>query len=332
MSSFAIGDEVSLPQGHRAILRWIGRIPGKSPIEYAGVEVIGPAAERLGKHSGEHEGVQYFETKIPNTGLFVTYTQLVSANIRTPRIGTMSPPIGSTSVFLSPGLKTPSRDQRDFKDGFVRSPLAAKSPSNFQVQNFDENTHASSNDSIYLSLDTPSSSSASAQLEKMREQRDIERKKHEEQRTEYRQTLMSMNEKVEDLKKNFNKKIEGIKAEYEGKLRNARRTSSLMIQPGGSEMEEQKLALANMQNTLISERTEKQEEIDGLKSELENVRKLLGSADDLESLAGDLAKSEKQLKEIQSQVEEIDHLKEQVGELKSRNTYLELIVQKPNYQ
>lgn len=322
MSSFQIGDEVALPQGHRAILRWIGRIPGKSPIEYAGVEVIGAAATRLGKHSGCHDGVQYFKTEVPNTGLFVTFTQLVSANIKTPRLtGTGSNPgspgYAKATVFRSPGLKSPTRDQANQSPLMVRSPA----PAGLQVK-VNENARARTPAEISPFDGAPA---LQLQLEKMREQRELERTNHEKQRAEYRQTLLSMNEKVEDLKTKFALKIEELKADYETKLRNARRTSSLMIQPGGSEVEEQRLALANMQNKLIAERSEKQDQIDRLTRELDNVRKLLGSTEDLETLAGDLAKSEQQLKELRSQLDEVENLKAEIAELRARNSELELL-------
>lgn len=317
MSSFAIGDEVSLPQGHRAILRWIGRLPGRTPVEFAGVEVIGDVAQQLGKHSGTCDGVQYFETEVPNTGLFVAFTQLVSANIKTPRFSSNpgSPVHPNTSLFRSPGLKTPGRSP--LKTSYGSTIAANDNASPFSSDS--GSVQASENASVEL---------LSAQLQKMQEQRDLERQNHEKQRADYRQTLINVNGKVEELKKKFEAKIQELKAEHEVKLRSARRSSSLLIQPGASEVEEQRLALANMQNKLIQERTEKQDEIERLTLELENFKKLQGPNEDLERFVEDLAKSEQELKQLRSQLDNVDELKTEISNLRTRNLDLEMSLDK----
>lgn len=73
-----VGDSVTLPGGQTAILKFIGKIQGK-PGEYAGVELVGDDASQ-GKHSGSFNGITYFTTSQPNSGLFITYSKLIGAN------------------------------------------------------------------------------------------------------------------------------------------------------------------------------------------------------------------------------------------------------------
>lgn len=119
-----IGDSVLLPQGQHGILRWTGRIQGK-PIEYAGVELTGPDAA-LGKHSGEYEGRKYFEVSKPGSGLFVSYSKLVSANVQTPlsRLGNSRlPALGPRrppSAMRSPGRASPARAPTTNNDEVVK--------------------------------------------------------------------------------------------------------------------------------------------------------------------------------------------------------------------
>lgn len=265
MSTFSIGDEVMLPQGRQAILRWVGRIPGRPPTEYAGVEVIGPEAAKLGKHSGSYGGQQYFQTEVPGAGLFVSYTQLVSANIRAPRL---QPNNETSSVFGSP-----------------RSP---RSPRRERV-------------------DSPTKKAIS-----------------QDTRSFFRDALKAANAKVMELSIEFETQLKQAKAQHEAQLQQARRSSQMLASPGGSEVEEQRLALAAMQNKLIQERAERQEEIDSLKRELQQLRKVSGSVEDLETLVGDLAKYEEELTKLRSEVNEMDKLKDENRSLRSQNATLEL--------
>lgn len=108
MSLLTIGSKVDLPQGQVGVLKWTGRIPDRGNIEYAGVEVLGPEASRLGRHSGEYRGRKYFETSAPGTGLFLSYSQLISANIKTPRSYRPHSPAKSPSrPTLSPAPPSP---------------------------------------------------------------------------------------------------------------------------------------------------------------------------------------------------------------------------------
>ncbi|CAN6596269.1 hypothetical protein TRVA0_001S02520 [Trichomonascus vanleenenianus] len=79
-ASLSIGDPVTLPNGEHGILRYVGKVQGK-PGEYAGVELVGEF-ESQGKHSGTFEGVSYFQTARPNTGLFIVYSKLIASTSR----------------------------------------------------------------------------------------------------------------------------------------------------------------------------------------------------------------------------------------------------------
>lgn len=75
--SLSVGDSVILPEGQTGILKYIGKVQGK-PGEYAGVELTGEW-EQYGRHSGTFNGVSYFTTSKPNTGLFITYSKLIGS-------------------------------------------------------------------------------------------------------------------------------------------------------------------------------------------------------------------------------------------------------------
>uniref|UniRef100_A0A060TAJ1 ARAD1D24376p n=1 Tax=Blastobotrys adeninivorans TaxID=409370 RepID=A0A060TAJ1_BLAAD len=75
--SLNVGDSVTLPEGQTGILKYIGKVQGK-PGEFAGVELTGEW-EQYGRHSGTFNGVSYFTTSKPNTGLFITYSKLIGS-------------------------------------------------------------------------------------------------------------------------------------------------------------------------------------------------------------------------------------------------------------
>lgn len=318
MSTIAVGDEVALPQGHRAILRWIGRIPGRTPVEYAGVEVLGPDAEQLGKHSGTYQGQQLFKTSRPGTGLFVSYTQLVGANVKSSRVET---PRASRSVaVMSPAAY----------DTISPSPRYHKPPM-MRAQSLMTGTGA---EDANLIADDASSKSMAGQLEqlrveceKLREDRLADRKAFEMKRADFRETLRVVNERLGQYSSEYEVRVAEIRDEYEMKLKSARRSSSLMANAGGSEVQEQRLALAAMQNKLVSERSEKQQEIDKLKRELAHVRQVNGGAEDLEGLVADLSSMEQQLKDMRSKVDQMDVLQRELEGVRIRNAELELAVQ-----
>ena len=76
----AVGTQVTVPgsRGH-GILRYYGPIDGKAGV-FGGIELIGPLATSRGKNSGNVDGVQYFDVKIPQTGLFIPWERLRSSN------------------------------------------------------------------------------------------------------------------------------------------------------------------------------------------------------------------------------------------------------------
>ncbi|AOA61857.1 Interface between microtubules and kinetochore protein [Komagataella phaffii CBS 7435] len=73
-----LGSEIVLPGGERAILKFVGNVESKSGI-FAGVELIGQMSGK-GKNSGEFKNVQYFTTKVPNSGIFLPYQRLLETS------------------------------------------------------------------------------------------------------------------------------------------------------------------------------------------------------------------------------------------------------------
>lgn len=300
MSTFAIGDEVTIPQGHKAILRWIGRIPGKGPSEYAGVEVIGPESQMLGKHSGTFHGKNYFQTSQPGTGLFISYTQLVSANVKTPRFPPPHSNGNASNTSLSGIRPTPpspiphttdfGSPNRSMSPGFRQYDFSQQQQ---QVQQLQQQVQQLNNQIETLQ----------ALIQKERTQKDT-------QRNEYRMIIEGINGKVSGMTAEYESRLKDLTNSYEQKLKQARR-SSLVTSPD-SELDEQRLALASMQNKLISERQEKQREIEDLRREVASLQKAAGSAEDLESLAKELSKYEEALR---SQSQETTSSKQEVSRL-----------------
>lgn len=304
MSTFAIGDEVTIPQGHKAILRWIGRIPGKGPSEYAGVEVIGPQSQTLGKHSGTFHGKNYFQTSQPGSGLFISYTQLVSANIKTPRL---APPDSNASLNgnasntslsgIRPSPPSPIPHSSEFG-----SPNRSISPV-FRNYDFSQQQQQFQQQQQQVQQLNNQIESLQALIQKERAQKDT-------QRNEYRMIIDGINGKVSGMTADYEARLRDLTNSYEQKLKQARR-SSLVSSPE-SELDEQRLALASMQNKLISERQQKQKEIEDLQREVASLQKAAGSAEDLESLAKELSKYEEALR---SQSQETTDSKQEVSRL-----------------
>lgn len=88
------------PSGY---LRYVGPVEGK-PGTFAGVELVGENASVLGKNSGDVDGIRYFRTLHPHTGLFVPYLKLMGANLtsRTPVRTTRTNSVKSKSDHSSP--------------------------------------------------------------------------------------------------------------------------------------------------------------------------------------------------------------------------------------
>ncbi|KAF5099890.1 hypothetical protein D0Z00_001482 [Geotrichum galactomycetum] len=112
LPNLALGDQVQLPDGQQAILRYVGPIESKNG-EYAGIELIDEWANQ-GLHSGEYRGVQYFETSQPGSGLFIPYLKLLNAQTPLPQlasphkiVSTKRNPVASSKIplFASPRAK-----------------------------------------------------------------------------------------------------------------------------------------------------------------------------------------------------------------------------------
>ncbi|KAG7889008.1 hypothetical protein KL936_003395 [Ogataea polymorpha] len=102
--SIQVGHRVVIPGGGEAYVRYVGRVRNKSGT-FAGVELIGESVSK-GKNSGDVDGVFYFKTKIPKSGLFLPYHKLVQANTSPLR------PVSQASVLNSPNKAPHDLDQR----------------------------------------------------------------------------------------------------------------------------------------------------------------------------------------------------------------------------
>ncbi|KAI1813372.1 hypothetical protein GGS20DRAFT_480825 [Poronia punctata] len=71
---FAVGEQVDVPGNMAGTVRFVGSVAGRKGV-FAGVELHSEYAPR-GKNSGEVDGVSYFATSIPGSGIFVPITKL----------------------------------------------------------------------------------------------------------------------------------------------------------------------------------------------------------------------------------------------------------------
>ncbi|KAI1322211.1 hypothetical protein F5Y16DRAFT_404704 [Xylariaceae sp. FL0255] len=71
---YAVGDQVDVPGGMVGTIRFVGSVAGKKGV-FAGVELLPEFAPR-GKNSGEVDGVSYFTTSAPGSGIFVPTNKL----------------------------------------------------------------------------------------------------------------------------------------------------------------------------------------------------------------------------------------------------------------
>lgn len=67
--SIAVGDSVDVPGGMHGVVQFVGSIRGKAGV-FAGVELSREYAAR-GKNNGEVDGIHYFHTSIPGSGIFL---------------------------------------------------------------------------------------------------------------------------------------------------------------------------------------------------------------------------------------------------------------------
>ncbi|ANZ74625.1 BA75_00911T0 [Komagataella pastoris] len=135
-----LGSEVVLPGGERAILKFVGNVESKSGI-FAGVELIGQMSGK-GKNSGEFQNIQYFTTKVPNSGIFLPYQRLLeTSNMQ--RLQTETPTKTKRNVYASRSPLAVSNQQGLKRSSKENSPSTVGDNEGL-VQNLKtENTHLS---------------------------------------------------------------------------------------------------------------------------------------------------------------------------------------------
>lgn len=72
---FALGDQVDVPGNMVGTVRFVGSVAGRKGV-FAGVE-LNPEYAPRGKNSGEVDGVSYFATAVPGSGIFVPLNKLL---------------------------------------------------------------------------------------------------------------------------------------------------------------------------------------------------------------------------------------------------------------
>ncbi|KAI0418004.1 hypothetical protein F5X98DRAFT_125501 [Xylaria grammica] len=75
VDDFAIGDQVDVPGNMVGTVRFVGSVAGRKGV-FAGVELHSEYAPR-GKNSGDVDGVSYFATSVPGSGIFVPINKLL---------------------------------------------------------------------------------------------------------------------------------------------------------------------------------------------------------------------------------------------------------------
>ncbi|KAF2970915.1 hypothetical protein GQX73_g2687 [Xylaria multiplex] len=72
---FAVGDQVDVPGNMVGTVRFVGSVAGRKGV-FAGVE-LHPEYALRGKNSGDVDGVSYFATSVPGSGIFVPINKLL---------------------------------------------------------------------------------------------------------------------------------------------------------------------------------------------------------------------------------------------------------------
>lgn len=289
-----VGNEVVLPQGQPAILRWMGRIDGKL-IEYAGVELTGPNATTYGKHSGEHNGRKYFSTEVPGTGLFVSYSQLVSANVQS---------VISRNVFdASPdSALSPASTLSERKN--VAAPAEIDQLEKLLAE------RSAECDRLKAQLAASDPKASDDDLHKLLEEKDQKiqsmRQAHEQKRDEFRMTISQLEMDRNAIADNYEEKLQAMADEYEHKLQS--QNSGL-----NEEIETQRTALAAMQNQMLSESEhlrEQREQLEAAQEELEKTRSSRLGDEELDAVLRQLETQEKMLNEMRESISELDELRD----------------------
>ncbi|QPG75635.1 hypothetical protein FOA43_002992 [Brettanomyces nanus] len=128
MESLMIGSLVRVQGGHEALLKYIGPVKNKQGT-FAGVELQGELQDR-GKNSGDANGIRYFDTAVPMSGLFIPFWKLLQMNgVReSPERMNMSAPRSLRSP-------TPMRMERDEEIEHLRDEIESLKVQNGEITN-----------------------------------------------------------------------------------------------------------------------------------------------------------------------------------------------------
>ncbi|KAI1455719.1 hypothetical protein F4805DRAFT_264652 [Annulohypoxylon moriforme] len=114
---FALGDTVDVPGNMSGVVRFVGSVAGRKGV-FAGVELHPDFAAR-GKNSGDVDGVSYFTTSAPGSGIFVPISKLNRRD---------APPTPSSSYSITPqGLKVANQNAVNYTPPTPSLPTFSKS-------------------------------------------------------------------------------------------------------------------------------------------------------------------------------------------------------------
>ncbi|KAI2640524.1 hypothetical protein GGS26DRAFT_164381 [Hypomontagnella submonticulosa] len=114
---FALGDSVEVPGNMTGTVRFVGSVAGRKGT-FAGVE-LHPDFVARGKNSGDVDGVSYFTTSTPGSGIFVPINKLSKQRD--------SPPTPGSAFSLTPGLKVASQNTTNYTPPTPSLPTFSKS-------------------------------------------------------------------------------------------------------------------------------------------------------------------------------------------------------------
>ncbi|KAI1096218.1 hypothetical protein F5B19DRAFT_225069 [Rostrohypoxylon terebratum] len=104
VDDYTLGDIVDVPGNMTGVVRFVGSVAGRKGI-FAGVELHPDYAAR-GKNSGDVDGVSYFTTSAPGSGIFVPISKLNRRD---------APPTPSSSYSITPsGLKVANQNATNY--------------------------------------------------------------------------------------------------------------------------------------------------------------------------------------------------------------------------
>ncbi|KAI1383212.1 uncharacterized protein F4822DRAFT_68815 [Hypoxylon trugodes] len=114
---FALGENVEVPGNMTGTVRFVGSVAGRKGT-FAGVELHSDFAAR-GKNNGDVDGVSYFTTSTPGSGIFVPIHKLLKQRDLPPRPASAFP--------LTPGLKVASQNATNHTPPTPSLPTFSKS-------------------------------------------------------------------------------------------------------------------------------------------------------------------------------------------------------------